>query len=74
MLITTCFDPYWVIIGCISVYVDAEFLFSMDPYFSSYLTISLCDYCLVNLWFVYSSAFSRLSIKLNYSTLKLKEC
>jgi hypothetical protein len=25
MLLTTCFDPYWVIIRCISVYLDAEF-------------------------------------------------
>jgi hypothetical protein len=39
MLITTCFDPYWVIIKCISVYLDAELLFSMDSYFPSYLTI-----------------------------------
>jgi hypothetical protein len=47
MLITTCFDPYCIIIRCISVYLNAEFLFNMDPYFSSYLTVSLYDYCLV---------------------------
>jgi hypothetical protein len=33
MLIMTCFDPCWVIIRCISVYLEAEFLFNMDPYF-----------------------------------------
>jgi hypothetical protein len=31
VLITTCFDPFWVIIRCISVYLEA--LFNMDPYF-----------------------------------------
>jgi hypothetical protein len=34
MLIMICFDPYCVIIRCISVYLDAEFLFNIDPYFS----------------------------------------
>jgi hypothetical protein len=43
--------------------------FKYGPIFSSYLTIRLCDYCLVlNLWFVYSLALSYIGIK-----LKLKE-
>jgi hypothetical protein len=58
------FNPYCVIIGCISVYLHPEFLFNMDLCFSSYLTIWLCEYCLVvNLWFVYSLALSRIGIK-----------
>jgi hypothetical protein len=63
MLITTCFDPYWVIIRCISSSLHAEFLFKYGYIFSLYFTIRLRDYCLViNLWFVYSLALSRIGI------------
>jgi hypothetical protein len=66
MLTTTYFDPYWVINRCISVYLYAEFLFKYGPIFTSYLTIRLCDYCfLIDLWFVYSLALSRIVVKLN---------
>jgi hypothetical protein len=50
MMNTTFFDPYWVIIRCISVYLVAEFLFGYGSIFSSFLTIRLL--LSNNLWFV----------------------